>query len=548
MALTRTGVVTLVCALSVAALACLWPTSTKDLSPLVRGLLAKAGCPLGYDENSGVPLPDDHPAVSGDAVVPGVRVLTLHIYHNGTIWTADPELRLAACLVVEDEGGSIVHVGSSVAGCREAAVAAGEEAEARRMVRHVDRDLHGAFLMPGMVDARMHVMWGGAILPTDASAGGRTDDSAVLARAAAAALAAGLTTVGDFGRPLCGVGDASWGDLEGVYARAADAGSLPLRVSVYTPLASWSRLSSHIAGNGYAHSGSGRLFWGGAAAWGDGRPGYVCDVEGGAVSDDIADVDLLPGLVETAEQAGLQVSVHASTSQATTNAAGALRLAADARTARPPSPQRHATGGAADIDAEAAPHPTPLRMDLPLSLEGVTAAAASGEWLSHPGIMAVLSPQPESASTPAADPLSTWRSLAHHGVSVAYASGWPLSGIEISPQWALTALAQDAVQHSSIGAPWAENELAEVEAILAGVTRGAARALGLADYVGMLRQGMRADFVMLDRSPLAGPWPLDAPPAVLSTFVDASCAYGFGASPWVATAAAAQLRGDGRGA
>ena len=53
----------------------------------------------GYGADSGVPLPEDHPPVArhGDAgqeeVVPGVRVQVLAVYHNGTIWTADPTVR-----------------------------------------------------------------------------------------------------------------------------------------------------------------------------------------------------------------------------------------------------------------------------------------------------------------------------------------------------------------------------------------------------------------------------------------------------------------------
>lgn len=41
------------------------------------------------------PLPEDHPPVVGqrETVVPGVRVQVLAIYHNGTIWTADPKVR-----------------------------------------------------------------------------------------------------------------------------------------------------------------------------------------------------------------------------------------------------------------------------------------------------------------------------------------------------------------------------------------------------------------------------------------------------------------------
>lgn len=61
-----------------------------------------------------------------------------------------------------------------------------------------------------------------------------------LAAAAAHALSRGITCVHDMGRIAYMEGEeAAWSDLEEVYAPAADAGALPLRVYAFVALPTW---------------------------------------------------------------------------------------------------------------------------------------------------------------------------------------------------------------------------------------------------------------------------------------------------------------------
>jgi hypothetical protein len=122
----------------VALLAIAWPTEwTIDVvipsfgkkilgsvgCPLVRGDLGRPGnaplwhscpcrlslhtacrCMQGYEGE----LPGDHPPVE---VVPGVKYRTLAIYHNGSIWTADREVRsiqreALTCTLITDDSSA----------------------------------------------------------------------------------------------------------------------------------------------------------------------------------------------------------------------------------------------------------------------------------------------------------------------------------------------------------------------------------------------------------------------------------------------------------
>ena len=216
-----------------------------------------------------------------------------------------------------------------------------------------------------------------------------------------------------------------------------------------------------------------------------------------------------------------------------------------------------------------APARRPFRIEHAQHLSSPEAAAT----LAHDDIIVVPNPLhllddalsagaklgPERAASPGrAFPM---RTLASAGVQIAIASDWPVVGLD--PLLAVHAATtrqprglkglarscdghggdaagshQSAAQQPCFPWPWIPEESLDSESALMAHTGGAAAALMLEDYVGALREGLRADFVVLDRSPMEVGGDDDTmPPKILATFVDGACAYGCDRSgpwPWAA--------------
>eukprot|EP00192_Tetraselmis_astigmatica_P008994 CAMPEP_0117649734 /NCGR_PEP_ID=MMETSP0804-20121206/1146_1 /TAXON_ID=1074897 /ORGANISM="Tetraselmis astigmatica, Strain CCMP880" /LENGTH=644 /DNA_ID=CAMNT_0005455523 /DNA_START=86 /DNA_END=2020 /DNA_ORIENTATION=- len=113
-----------------------------------------AKCPLGYEGDEGVPLPADHPPIPGNAKqqqqaapprqeVPDSSLL----FVNAHVWTGDPQAPMAEAFRVSTNG-EILEVGST------AALLATKGGYSKTV------DLQGNFVVPGFVDAHIHLMQG----------------------------------------------------------------------------------------------------------------------------------------------------------------------------------------------------------------------------------------------------------------------------------------------------------------------------------------------------------------------------------------------------
>ncbi len=126
-----------------------------------------------------------------------------------------------------------------------------------------------------------------------------------LQAASSHALERGVTFVTDMG---------SWEGLE-TYQRAADRGSLPLRVYAVVPIATWERLSAYVDQHG---RGDTRLRWGGVKGFVDGSLGSTTawfyepyDDEPSTTGLMVTDTADLRASILDADAAGLHVIVHA---------------------------------------------------------------------------------------------------------------------------------------------------------------------------------------------------------------------------------------------
>ncbi|KAF8057238.1 LAF3 [Scenedesmus sp. PABB004] len=191
-----------------AALALWWPALEAALSRPPGGGAANATtrCPLGFEAGG----PADHPPIAGGgaaprAPAPAARLAT---YANARIWTADPDpdARWASSLTVDLASGRVVSLGrgGACAGGGGAGGCAGDAGGA------VVIDLGGAFVMPGFVDAHVHLVPGGLSL-SQIDLRGAASRREVAERVAAAAAAAPP------GAWLLGTGwsEADWSEAEG---------------------------------------------------------------------------------------------------------------------------------------------------------------------------------------------------------------------------------------------------------------------------------------------------------------------------------------------
>jgi len=116
-----------------------------------------------------------------------------------------------------------------------------------------------------------------------------------------------------------------------------------------------------------------------------------------------------------------------------------------------------------------------------------------------------------------------WRQLRDSGARLALGSDFPVESVD--PRLGLHAAATRADREGHPAGGWLPQEKLTAWEALRGFTRDAAWAGFAEDEVGTLAPGMRADFVLLDRDPLAVP-PADLPALqVLATWVDGRPVY-----------------------
>ncbi|WIA21836.1 hypothetical protein OEZ85_004212 [Tetradesmus obliquus] len=377
---------------------------------------------------------------------------------------------------------------------------------------------------------------------------------AALAAAARYLLSRGVTAVGDMGWGVFGAAEETWTDLEEVYDAAAAAGELPIRVSSYVPLRSWQRAAQRLASNG-SHHASGRLIWGGVKDFADGSLGsstalfwrpYSDDVSGSTTGMRLIEVEELQQLVQGAAGAGLQVAIHAIGDRAVDEVLGAFEQLEECSDADQQQQQQcvqhrieHVQHISSAVSAaklavlrlHAVPNPQHLISDRSMLLRKLGAERA-GPGRSH-----------------------AYRTLASMGVSIGFASDWPI--VEVDPLASVYASVfrkapPQAHQDKQVSAgqqgsssstepqppappeeqPWAPEEAMPLEVALQLHTATAATVARLDRWAGQLKAGLRGDFVVLDRSPFEG---MDEDggggfaagvPRVVKTYVDGRCAFG----------------------
>ncbi|KAF4389122.1 hypothetical protein F8388_026851 [Cannabis sativa] len=138
-----------------------------------------------------------------------------------------------------------------------------------------------------------------------------------LQRASSLALMKGVTTVVDFGRYFPGTSvDRPWEDFSDVYQWADSSGKMRIRVCLFFPLETWSRLRDVV--NKVGHSISKWIYLGGVKAFADGSLGsnsamfyepYVDEPQNYGLP--VADYEKLFNMTLAADNHMLQVAIHA---------------------------------------------------------------------------------------------------------------------------------------------------------------------------------------------------------------------------------------------
>ncbi|KMT17109.1 hypothetical protein BVRB_2g041630 [Beta vulgaris subsp. vulgaris] len=138
-----------------------------------------------------------------------------------------------------------------------------------------------------------------------------------LLRASNYALTKGVTTVVDMGRYLPGSStELSWQDFTDVYDWANTSGNMIIRVCLFFPLETWSRLSDLVQKTGRMVSQW--IYLGGVKAFFDGSLGsnsalfyepYADDPESSGLQ--LMELDYLTNMTALCDESGLQVAIHA---------------------------------------------------------------------------------------------------------------------------------------------------------------------------------------------------------------------------------------------
>lgn len=274
----------------------------------------------------------------------------------------------------------------------------------------------------------------------------------------------------------------SWDDLA-AFERAHAAGRLRTRIYAAVPLASWARLRDHVARQG---RGDEWLHVGGLKGFVDGSLGshtaLMLEPFTDAPGDrglEVTAPEAMEAWVRGADSAGLHVVVHAIGDRAIRNLLDIYE-----RVAREHGPRDRR------FRIEHAQHIAPA--DVPrFGALGVIPsmqpyhAIDDGRWAEK-----VIGPERAKGTY-------AFRSLLDAGATLAFGSDWfvapptPLEGIYA----AVTRRTLDELRPGG----WVPEERITVEDALRAYTQGSARAEFAEQDKGVLRRGMLADFVMIDR-------------------------------------------------
>jgi len=299
------------------------------------------------------------------------------------------------------------------------------------------------------------------------------EDDSALARAMRHAAEHGVTTVH--------VMSYTWSDFA-AFRRARARQALTTRIRVYVPIATWRMLADTVRALG---TGDAWLSWGGLKGFMDGSLGSstaafyepYLDAPGtrGLLVTDSA---VMRGMIRSADSAGLQVAVHAIGDRAN---GMLLQFFAEAA-ADGPRDRR--------FQVEHAQHLRPS--DIPrFGALGVIAsmqpyhAIDDGRWAAKRLDRARL------AGTYA------FRSLLDSGARLAFGSDWTVAPLD--PIWGLYAAVTRRTLDGRNPGGWFPEQKVTLDEALRAYTAGVAYAGFAERRVGVLRPGMLADLVLLDR-------------------------------------------------
>ncbi|CAO2167744.1 unnamed protein product [Urochloa humidicola] len=330
-----------------------------------------------------------------------------------------------------------------------------------------------------------------------------------LLRASRHALMRGVTTVVDVGSYFPGVSaEKTWQDFSDVYEWAHSMQKMMIRVCLFFPMPTWSRVSNLIAENG--RSLSQWIHLGGVKAFLDGSLGSSSALfhepyEGdpGNYGLQVTDIDSLLNRTLASDKSGLQVAIHAIGDKANDMLLDMFDKVVD-------------LNGVKDrrFRIEHAQHLTPGAANR-FSKHGIIASVQPDHLLDDADSAAkkIGFERAERSSY-------TFRSLLAGGAQLAFGSDWPVS--DINPLQAI----QTAMSRKPPGweVPWIPAERLALDESLKAHTISAAYACFLDDAVGSLSEGKFADFVVLPSTSwddFAG----DLPAHVLATYVSGKPAY-----------------------
>ena len=302
------------------------------------------------------------------------------------------------------------------------------------------------------------------------------EQDSALSAAMKYAASQGVTGVHDMG---------SWDGLA-AYERAKSRDALTLRVRAFVPLSTVDRLAAFVDERG--GTGDDLLSWGGLKGFVDGSLGsstalfyepYLDAPETSGLV--VIEMDELSDRVRAADAAGLQVAIHAIGDRAN---AELLDLYEGLVTDHGERDRRYRI--------EHAQHLRPEDFERFARLGVIPAmqpyhAIDDGRW-------AERKIGPERAQSTYA-----FRSLVAAGARPAFGSDWTVA--PLNPLLGVYAAVTRRTLDGAHPGGWVPNQKLTIDEALTAYTRDAARAGFSDDRVGILRPGMLADIVVLDRSP-----------------------------------------------
>ncbi|RCV29090.1 hypothetical protein SETIT_5G455500v2 [Setaria italica] len=330
-----------------------------------------------------------------------------------------------------------------------------------------------------------------------------------LLRASRHALMRGVTTVVDLGSYFPGASsEKAWQDFSDVYEWAHSMQKMMIRVCLFFPMPTWSRVSDLIGENG--RSLSQWIHLGGVKAFLDGSLGsssalfhepYEGDPDNYGLQ--VTDMDNLLNRTLESDRSGLQVAVHAIGDKANDMLLDMVEKVVDLNGMKDRrfriEHAQHLAPGAANRFGK---HGTIASVQPDHLLDDADSAAKK-----------IGLERAERSSY-------TFRSLLAGGAQLAFGSDWPVS--DINPLQAI----QTAMSRKPPGweAPWIPAERLSLDESLKAHTIHAAYACFLDHAVGSLFQGKYADFVVLP-STSWDDFARDLPAHVLATYVSGKLAY-----------------------